>query len=81
MRTIDEYRKLPYQMEIIPDTEEGGYVASFPDLPGCLTLGDTIEEAIKNAEDAKYAWIEAAMEDGVRINEPDDLEDDSAYVG
>ncbi|MDD7739506.1 MAG: type II toxin-antitoxin system HicB family antitoxin [Fusicatenibacter sp.] len=81
MRTIDEYRKLPYKMEIIPDTEEGGYVASFPDLPGCLTLGDTIEEAIKNAEDAKYAWIEAAMEDGVRINEPDDLEDDSAYVG
>ena len=39
MRTIDEYMKLPYKMEIIPDTEEGGYAVSFPDLPGCLTVG------------------------------------------
>lgn len=74
MRTIDEYMKLPYKMEIVPDTEEGGYVVSFPDLPGCLTVGDTIEEAIKNAEDAKRAWIEAAIEDGLEINEPDDIE-------
>lgn len=74
MRTIDEYMKLPYKLEIIPDTEEGGYVASFPDLPGCLTVGDTIEEAIKNAEDAKRAWIEAALEDGVVIHEPNDLD-------
>ena len=74
MRTIDEYMKLPYKMEIIPDTEEGGYVVSFPDLPGCLTVGDTIEEGIKNAEDAKRAWLEAAIEDGFSISEPDDLE-------
>lgn len=40
MRTIDEYMKLPYKMEIIPDTEEGGYAVSFPDLPGCLTVGN-----------------------------------------
>ena len=65
MRTVDEYMKLPYKMEIIPDTEEGGYAVSFPDLPGCLTVGDTIEEAIKNAEDAKRAWLEAAIEDGL----------------
>lgn len=74
MRTIDEYMKLPYKMEIVPDTEEGGYVVSFPDLPGCITIGDTIEEVIKNSEDAKQAWFEAAVEDGVEINEPDDLE-------
>lgn len=74
MRTIEEYMKLPYKMEIVPDIEEGGYVVSFPDLPGCLTIGDTVEEAIKNAEDAKYAWFEATMEDGTVINEPDDIE-------
>lgn len=74
MRTIEEYMKLPYKMEIVPDIEEGGYVVSFPDLPGCLTIGDTVEEAIKNAEDAKYAWFEAAMENGTVINEPDDIE-------
>ncbi|MCF0229737.1 MAG: type II toxin-antitoxin system HicB family antitoxin [Parasporobacterium sp.] len=33
-------------MEIVPDAEDGGYVVSFPDLPGCLTVGDTIEEAL-----------------------------------
>lgn len=38
-------------------------MVSFPDLPGCLTMGDTIEEAIQNAEDAKRVWIEAAIED------------------
>ncbi len=73
MRTVDEYMKLPYKMEIVPDTE-GGYAVSFPDLPGCLTVGDTIEEAIRNAEDAKHIWIEAAIEDGVSINEPNDVD-------
>lgn len=74
MRTIGEYMKLPYKMEITPDIDEGGFVVSYPDLPGCLTVGDTIEEAIKNAEDAKRAWLEAAIAGDVKINEPDDLE-------
>lgn len=74
MRTVDEYMKLPYKMEIIPDTEEGGYVVSFPDLPGCLTVGDSIGEAIINAEEAKRAWFEAAIEDGFSISEPDTLD-------
>lgn len=49
MKTIDEYMALPYRMEIIPDMEEGGYVVSFPDLKGCLSSGETIDQAIKNA--------------------------------
>ncbi len=75
MKTIDEYLKLPYKMELFPDTEEGGYVASFPDLPGCLTVGDTLEEVYQNAMDAKRAWLEAAIEDGVSIYEPNNLDD------
>ena len=67
MRTVDEYMKLPYKLEIIPDIDEGGYAISFPDLPGCLTVGDTIEEAIRNAEDAKRSWFEAAIECGSNI--------------
>ena len=69
MKTIVEYMKLPYKMEIVPD-EEGGYVVSFLELPGCLSTGDKIEEAIKNAVDAKRAWFEAAIEDGVEIKAP-----------
>ena len=73
MKTFEEYLALPYKMELVPDTEEGGFVVSFPDLPGCLSSGETMEQAITNAEDAKKAWLEAALEDGILINEPDSL--------
>ena len=74
MRTIEEYLGLPYKMEIVPDMDEGGFVVSFPDLPGCFSSGETIESAIANAQDAKKAWLEAAIEDGFMIKEPNDLE-------
>lgn len=74
MKTLDEYLSLPYRMELTPDPDEGGYVASFPDLPGCLSVGETIDEAVANAEDAKREWLAAAIEDGYTINEPDSIE-------
>ena len=70
MKTIDYYMNLPYKMEIVADVTEGGFVASFPELPGCLTCGETIEQAAENAGDAKKAWIEAAIEEGIEIKEP-----------
>ena len=75
MRSLAEYMKLPYKMEVLPDVDEGGYIISFPDLPGCISCGETVEEAIVNAVDAKKAWLEAAIEEGKVINEPDSLED------
>ena len=75
MKTIEEYMELPYRIELIPDTDEGGFVVSFPDLPGCLSSGETVEEAYRNAEDAKFAWLTAAMEEGISIPEPDSIED------
>lgn len=74
MRTLSEYMALPYRMEVVEDHDEGGFVVSYPDLPGCITCGETIEQAIANAKDAKKAWIEAAMEDGIEIHDPDSLE-------
>ena len=70
MRTIEEYMRLPYRMEIIPDTVEGGFAVRFPELPGCLTCGDTLEEAVQNAADCKKEWLIAAMEEGISIPEP-----------
>jgi len=75
MKTLDEYMKLPYRMEIIPDTEEGGYVVSFPELPGCLTCADTLEQSAVNGEAAKREWLIAAMEEGIEIPEPVSLDD------
>ena len=68
--TIDAYIRLPYRMEVIPDTVEGGYIVRFPDLPGCLTCGNTLGNAIRNAEDCKREWLCAALEDGIVIPEP-----------
>jgi len=75
MKTVDYYMELPYRMEIIPDKEEGGFVATFPDLPGCITIGDTIEVVIHNIVDAKRTWLEAEIERGAVIPEPEDLKE------
>ncbi len=74
MKTLDEYLALPYRMEIVKDIDEGGYVVSFPELPGCLTCGETIEAAVANAGDAKREWLAAALDEGIPIHEPDALE-------
>ena len=47
-----------------------GYVISFPDLPGCLSQGETEKEALKNAEDAKREWLKTALEEGINIPLP-----------
>ena len=75
MKTLEEYMALPYKMEIVPDEDEGGFVVSFPDLPGCISCGETIELALSNAYDAKRTWLAAAIEDGIRINMPDSLDE------
>ena len=78
MMKIDDYMKIPYRMEIVEDIEEGGYVASFPDLPGCITCAETLEKVSEMAMDAKRAWIEAAIEDGYEIPLP---ETENKYSG
>lgn len=75
MKDLNYYMSQNYRMEVIPDAEEGGYVISYPELPGCMTCGATIDEAIKNAVDCKRAWLEAQLEDGVTIPEPTTLDD------
>lgn len=75
MKTLAEYLALPYKMEIIPDKEEGGYAVSFPELPGCLTCADTLAEVLECAEDAKREWIMSAMDEGMEIPEPVNLDD------
>ena len=70
MKTIEYYMNLPYRLELVPDTDEGGFVASYPELRGCLTSGETAEAALKNALDCKREWLAAALEDGYEIPEP-----------
>ncbi|MFZ3131405.1 MAG: type II toxin-antitoxin system HicB family antitoxin [Desulfosporosinus sp.] len=68
-KSLDYYLELPYKFTLYP-AEEGGYVIEIPDLPGCLSQGETTEEAIANIEDAKKCWIETLIENGMEIPEP-----------
>lgn len=70
MKTLAEYMQLNYRLELEPD-EDGGYAAYFPELPGCITVGESIEEAAANAVEAKRAWLEAALEEGIAIPLPE----------
>lgn len=80
-KTIDYYLSLPYRLEIVPDPEEGGYGARYPELPGCITCANTLEELVANAEDAKKEWLMAALEDGIAIAEPVQDGTPSSYSG
>ncbi len=75
MKTLNDYLAMSYRMEIVEDRDEGGFVVTYPDLPGCITCGETIEIAVANAADAKKEWLMAAIEEGINIQEPDALED------
>jgi predicted RNase H-like HicB family nuclease len=62
--------RLPYTIEIIPDEDEGGYVARIRELPGCLPQADTWEELSQMIEDAKRLWLESALAHGDPSPEP-----------
>ncbi len=57
----------PFRVEADPD---GGYVVSFPDLPGCLTQAETPDEIGVMAEEARALWIETEYEAGRHIPQP-----------
>lgn len=47
MKTLNDYLAMSYRMEIVEDKDEGGFVVSYPELPGCITCGETIERAVE----------------------------------
>lgn len=53
-----------YTVLLQPDPEEGGYTVTVPALPGCVTEGDTLEEALENARDAIETLLSYLEEKG-----------------
>jgi antitoxin HicB len=64
--------KYPFEMRPLTEAEGSGWLITFPDLPGCMSDGETPEEAIKNGEDALKCWIQACKESGREIPEQGD---------
>ena len=69
-KSLEYYMGLNYRIEITKAEEGEGYVLLCPELNGCITCADTIEEGLLMIEDAKKCWIEACIEDNIPIPAP-----------
>jgi predicted RNase H-like HicB family nuclease len=62
-RSLNEYLALQYPFNVIADREIGGYVVTYPDLPGCTTHVECIEDVGATAEEIRRLWIRTEYED------------------
>jgi predicted RNase H-like HicB family nuclease len=63
-----------YPIVIEPGTSSTAYGVVVPDLPGCFSAGDTLEEALAAVEEAAAAWIDAALDAGEAVPPPSSLD-------
>lgn len=57
-------------IEIFYSSEDEGYIAVVPELPGCSAFGETEEETLKEAKVAMELWLETAKKEGRDVPEP-----------
>jgi predicted RNase H-like HicB family nuclease len=62
-----------YPVAIEVGSADAAYGVVVPDLPGCFSAGDTLDEAMGAAEEAMAAWIDSALDDGEAIPAPSPL--------
>ena len=63
-----------YPIAIEAGTKTTAFGVIVPDLPGCFSAGDTLDEAMAGAEEAAAAWIDAALDSGLAIPAPSSLD-------
>ena len=62
-KNLDYYMSLPYRVEVLPDREEGGFVLHCPELPGCATCAESLEDGFRMLEDGTCVPEPASPED------------------
>jgi antitoxin HicB len=67
MKKIPAFEKYPFNVEPLSTEEGGGYAITFPDLPGCMSDGQSEDDAIANGRDAFQVWMASIIEDGKPI--------------
>ena len=71
-----------YPVMIEAGDENTAWSVVVPDLPGCFSAGDTLDEAMTAVEEAAAAWIDAALDEGRAIPRPSSVQEASAgYAG
>lgn len=63
----------------LPQADGGGFLATVPDLPGCMSDGETPEEALANVQDAIECWIGAAIDHGRTVPTPTNVNERRAF--
>ena len=61
---------MKYPIAIEPGDDKHAYGVVVPDLPGCFSAGDTLDEAMDNAREALELWLETVIDDGGAVPEP-----------
>ena len=61
-----------YPVIVKPDREDGGFVAECPAIPGCVSQGETVEEAMANIRDAIEGCLAVLRDNGQPLPEPAD---------
>lgn len=61
---------MKYPIAIEPGAAEQAFGVVVPDLPGCFSAGDTLDEAVDNAKEAIELWLETVIDDGGALPEP-----------
>jgi antitoxin HicB len=74
-KTVDYYMSLPYTIELRQDPEDKGWFVRVKELRGCMSEGDTPEQALAMIQEAMELWLEVSLEDGLPIPEPRPDED------
>jgi len=67
----------PVVLRPLAAEDGGGWIALVPDLPGCMSDGESADEALRNVEDAIEEWKDAAARLGRPVPRPDDSLDRS----
>ena len=70
-----------YLIKITWSDDDDAYIAEIPELPGCVSHGETITRAAANAEDAIRLWLDSAKKHGDPIPDPDPIRSRLDSVG
>ena len=80
MTTIPSFEQYTFDVAPLSDENGGGFLITWPDLPGCMSDGESIEDAINNGRDAFQMWMETYIEQGRELPKPGSVGSSGKFV-
>lgn len=80
MSDMPAFERYPCNVDPLPEAEGGGFAITFPDLPGCIPDGETVEQAIAHDREAFHDWMQSMIEDQKPIPGPNGAAEPAKFV-